>query len=207
MQEVVAVESTTAEARISTLAEAGALIRSTNAAIESLLAHTCEANPGVRADAEFVLQVAELIGHDQQAREGQLTMALADAHRVKANRGGLVPWITKNLDLTPGAARSLALSAREIGRLPQLAESLISGRYGFTTMRALTRTARATKGTKQDLTAALAETLELATNQGVSQANRHVRILEETLDPGRAEELLAKQRQRSFFVSPSARTG
>ena len=88
MQEVVAVERTTAEARISTLAEAGALIRSTNAAIESLLAHTCEANPGVRADAEFVLKVAELIGHDQQAREGQLTIALADAHRVKANRGG-----------------------------------------------------------------------------------------------------------------------
>jgi hypothetical protein len=64
--------------------------------------------------------------------------------------------------------------------------------------RALTRTARAIKNTHHDLTDALTQTLEIATSQGPGEANRHVRTLGETTTPGTAEQLLAKQRARSF---------
>jgi hypothetical protein len=57
------------------------------------------------------------------------------------------------------------------------------------------------------VTAALTKTLELATAGSVTEANRHVRILEETLDPGRAEKLLAQQRQRSFLRMTDCENG
>ena len=145
-----------------------------------------------------LLDAAEMVGRSGQAHDGELIQLLAEAHRVKANPGGLVPWIATHLDVTQGAARGIAQSAREIGHLPELTEALSSGDIGASSMRALTRTARAVKNSEQDLTEALAETLALSTTGNVGEANRHVRTLEETLDPGHAEKLLARQRRRSF---------
>ena len=41
-------------------------------------------------------------------------------------------------------------------------------------------------------------TLDLATNGSVAEVRKHVKVLEETLNPGSAERLLARQRERSF---------
>jgi hypothetical protein len=55
------------------------------------------------------------------------------------------------------------------------------------------------KGTGLDLGEALTAALALSAGQGVGAANKQVRVLEETVDPGRAERLLDKQRSRSFL--------
>jgi hypothetical protein len=76
---------------------------------------------------------------------------------------------------------------------------LSSGKIGADTVRALTRTAKAVVGSGQDQSAELAATLETARSEGVGAANRRVRVLEHTIDPGGSEELLAKQRAKSFL--------
>lgn len=154
-----------------------------------------------------LLEAAELVGRSGQAHEGELVQLLAEAHRFKAGWGGVVPWIVTHLNVTESAARGIARSAREIGHLPELSESLSSGSVGSGTIRALTRTAVAVKDTEQNLTTALGETLHLATTGSVTEANRHVRVLEETIDPGSAEELLAKQRRRSFVRITDCESG
>lgn len=175
--------------------------------IKALLALSLEVEAGDRGGAAELLRVAEVIGRDGQAREGQLLQILAQADRVKAHRGGLAPWISGHLDATDGSARGLARSAREIGRLPELAEPLTSGRIGSATIRTLTRSARAAKAARTDVTEALTATLETATEHGVAQARRQVRVLEETLEPGRGEKLLEAQRRRSFLRLSECESG
>lgn len=180
------------------LAELKELHAAADAKIEQLLALVEHVDEDDREAAVLTLPVAEEIGRSGQVREGVLLRVLAQADRVKANRGGLAPWINTALDVTDGRARGIAQSAREIGHLPELAGPLSSGRIGPATIRALTRTAHAVKGTDRDLVRTLTETLELATAHGATEVNKQVRVLEETIEPGRAEQILARQRERSF---------
>ena len=168
-------------------------------AIKELLALAAEADESDGEAAAALMKAIDEIGRSAQAREGGLVLLLAQAQRMKANRGGLGPWLSTNLDFTKGAARGVAQSARELGHIPELAEPLASGRIGTATIRNLTRTARAVKGTDLDLTQTLTTTLTLVAEQGVGEANKRVRILEETVDPGRAQRILDKQRSRSFL--------
>jgi len=181
------------------IAEIDAAITALDRATEAVLTVARALDAADRAEAGKLLEVAERLGRCGQARHGQLIQILAQVDRVKAVRGGLVPWITTHLDATRGRAQGIAQSARRIGHLPELAEPLSSGRIGDDTIRALTRTARAIKGTDRDQAETLTATLELAQREGVSAANKQVRQLEEIIAPGRAEELLAKQRERAFL--------
>src|SRR5580704_11067995 len=72
----------------------------TNAAIDGFLRLARKTDCADRRAAKMLLSGAERIGIDGQARDGQLTMTLAEMHRVKATRGGLVPWISTHLDVT-----------------------------------------------------------------------------------------------------------
>ena len=179
-------------------AELEALNAAADEAIASILEVAREVDREDRESAQALLIAAEAIGRTEQARHGQLIELLAQADRVKANKGGLAPWIATHLDVTPGRSRAFAQAARRIGHLPELAEPLASGSIGAETVRALTRAARAVEHTDCDRAAVLSEVLDLAKSDGVSAANRHIRNLEEAIDPGRAEELLAAQRRRSF---------
>ena len=184
------------------LREAIAALQAANAAADKAIAAidaaALEIDPNDHEAAALLLEATETVGRSEQARHGQLIRLLAQADRVKANRGGLAPWITTHLDVTPGRSRAIAQSARRIGHVPELAEPLASGSIGADTVRTLTRVARALEHTEHDQTAALTASLELATREGVSAANRQVRELEEAIDPGHGEVLLAKQRERSF---------
>jgi plasmid stabilization system protein ParE len=160
------------------------------------LARGCEAGDG--AGAGVVFEVAEVIGRCGQGLDGQLVQLLAQADRLSARKGVLKPWIATHLDVSDSKARGIAEAARRIGAVPELAESLSSGRVGADTIRALTRTAKAIEGTGQDTAAALIGMLEVSTRDGVSAANREIRELEHALDPGGSQELLGKQRARSF---------
>ena len=175
--------------------------------IAALLASTRDSDPAGREMTEAVLEAVEVVGRSNQAHEGELILLLAEAERHAPRRRGLVPWLSTHLDLSEGAARGLAKSAKKIGHLPELTETLSSGTIGADTMRNLTRTACAVARTEQDLTTALTQTLEISRTEGVGAAKRHVQILEETVDPGRAEKLLNKQRQRSFLRFAECESG
>lgn len=174
--------------------------RGSKAAIGAVLGLASQIDPADEAAAEALLEAVEVIGRAGQANQGQVTLALAQADRVKAGRGGLVPWVSRHLDATPGAARSMVESARELGRLPELAGPLVSGRLGASTIRALTRTACAVKKIDGNVAQEVAKTLDLAGSEGVSAANEHVRILEKSIEePVIAEKPASAQRQRSFL--------
>lgn len=170
-----------------------------DAAIGVVLRLAREIDPADEAGEEALLEAVEAIGSVGQANPGQVTLALAQAHRVKAGRRGLVPWVGRHLAVTPGAARGMVESAREIGRLPELAGPLASGRVGASTIRALARTARAVKETDRDVAGAVTETLDLAGSEGVSAANRHVRKLEKKNEPVGAQPPPGASRQRGFL--------
>jgi len=138
------------------------------------------------------------VGLCEQARHGQLIQLLGQAERVKAHRAGVKAWVATHLDVSDGKARGIAQAARRIGMLPELAGALSSGRVGADTVRALSRTVKAVEGSGQDQAVALTATLETAKCEGVGAANRRVRVLEHTIDPGSSEELLSKQRAKCF---------
>ena len=154
---------------------------------------------GDRKSEGVLLEAAEVIGTCEQAKHGQLIQLLAQAERiVEMPRAGMKAWIGAHLDVTSSKAHSLANAARRIGAMPELAEPLSSGRVGADTVRVLARTAQAVEGTSRNVVTALTETLQIATGDGVAAANKHVRILEHTVDPGGPEEILARQRAKSY---------
>jgi Domain of unknown function (DUF222)/HNH endonuclease len=160
------------------------------------LARTIDA--GDRDRAGVLLEVAGVVGWCEQARHGQLIQLLGQVERVRAHRAGVKAWVATHLDVSEGRARGIAQAARRVGALPELAESLSSGEVGADTIRALARTVKAVEGSGKDQGIELAATLETARCEGVGAANRRVRVLEHAIDPGGSEELLAKQRARSF---------
>jgi hypothetical protein len=171
-----------------------------NREFEEILALARQAHAGCRKTEPVLLSAAEAAGVGEQARHGQLIQALAQVDRIKLNpnRGGLVPWIVTHLDVTRGRARSIALAARQIGAVPELAALLSTGRIGTETVRVLTRAACAVKDTNHDEVEIITATQDLASREGIAAANRYVRNLEEIADPRLAAKLLAQQRQRSF---------
>ena len=187
-----------AEALRGALAElvaANAIVEERIAAVLEL-ARLVEDREGVGVGV--VLEAAEVVGRCEQARHGQLIQLLGQAERVKAHRAGLKAWVATHLDVSDGRARGIAQAAKRIGALPELAESLSSGRVGADTVRVLSRTMKAVEGSGQDQGIELTATLETAQCEGVGAANRRVRLLEHTIDPGGSEELLVKQRAKSF---------
>jgi hypothetical protein len=166
---------------------------------EHLHALLLDLDPEDRKSAPLLLDLAEAAGICEQARYGQLIQILAQAERVKATaKGGIIPWVATHLDTTKGRALAMANSAREIGAEPELAQILSSGQIGSDTVKMLARTSRATKTSSKDKTEALTEALEISLREGVTAANKHVRLLEEALDPGQAKKILDQQRARSF---------
>jgi hypothetical protein len=184
------------------LREELAALVAANAVVEERIAAVLDlartVDVGDREGAEALLDGAEVIGRCEQARHGQLIQLLGQADRVRAHRAGVKAWVATHLDVSEGRARGIGQAARRIGALPELAASLSSGRVGADTVRALSRTVKAVEGSGQDQSVELAATLEAATREGVGAANRRVRVLEHTIDPGGSEELLAKQRAKSF---------
>ena len=123
-----------------------------NAIVEERIAAVLELARSVddREGVGVVLEAAEVVGRCEQARHGQLIQFLGQAERVKAHRAGLKAWVATHLDVSDGRARGIAQAAKRIGALPELAESLSSGRVGADTVRVLSRTVKAVEGSGQD---------------------------------------------------------
>jgi hypothetical protein len=184
------------------LREELAALVAANAVVEERIKRILELARTIDADdreaAGALLDAAQFVGWCEQARHGQLIQLLGQADRIRAHRAGVKAWVATHLDVSEGKARGIGQAARRIGALPELAESLSSGQVGADTVRALSRTVKAVEGSGQDRSTELAATLETARLEGVGAANRRVRVLEHTIDPGGSEELLVKQRAKSF---------
>ena len=166
--------------------------------IERVLASAREIDAADTEAVAVLWEVAGAIGRCEQARHGQLVQMLAQADKAGTRKGVLKPWIATHLDVSDSRARGIAEAARRIGDVPELAESLSSGRVGADTVRALTRTAKAVEGSGKETTATLTEMLEVSQRNGVTAANREIRELEHALDPGSSRDVLSRQRARSF---------
>ena len=154
------------------------LAREIDVRVGRVLALADEVGVGDGVGVEALLGGAEVVGRMGRGCQGKFAVLLARVVRLRAGRGGLVPFVAGVWDVTPGVARGIVRSVREIGWVPELVGPLVSGRIGGGTIRALTRTAVAVRGTGRDLVGALVETLEVSAVRGVGEANRHVRELE-----------------------------
>jgi hypothetical protein len=170
-----------------------------NRAVALILEESRGFEAGDGEAAEVMFEVAKLIGQSEQARHGQLVQVLAQADRACGRKGVLKPWVATQLDVTDSKARGIAQSAKLVGAVPELSDTLSSGNIGADTIRALARTAKAIKGTEKNVVDTLTEMLQLAERDGVTAVNREIRKLEHHLDPVSSEEVLAGQRARSFL--------
>ena len=145
-----------------------------------------------------LLSVARAVDQVERTGHGLMLQILAQANQAKAAPGGIGPWLTAELGYQPGRGRALAQDARRIGAMPGLVQKLTSGQLGRDTTRILSRTVHALHNTQHDPAQAVAETLALLDTDGITRAEEHVRALEHTVEPGRARDLQARQRARSF---------
>jgi hypothetical protein len=144
------------------------------------------------------VEMVRAIDGVERTGQGLLLRVLARVDKAKVVPAGVGTWLTAELGYQPGRGRALAQDARRLGALPALAEQLSSGQLGRDTTRVLSRIHRAVAGTAQDPEQAVAEALEVVERDGIQEAEKHVRALEHTVDPGRAEDLRSRQRARSF---------
>jgi hypothetical protein len=140
----------------------------------------------------------EQVGQAAQALHGHLLLLVAEGDRHGIAPGGIGPWLASTLDFTQGRARTLAEDARRLAGVPELEAELCSGRIGQDTVRALSRTVKATRRTELNLLEEAAETLRVARERGARAGLDRVRVLEEYADPGSVEKRHAQQRERSF---------
>jgi HNH endonuclease len=167
-------------------------------ALDEIRLVVAEAMQDPAADAEALLELVRAVDLVERTGHGLMLRVLARVDQVKAAPAGVGPWLTSELGYQPGRGRAVAQDARRIGNLPVLAEKLASGHLNAGQTRMLARAEHAVKGTDQDATHAVTQTLTILETTGIQQAGDHVRALEHTMDPGRADTLQTRQRARSF---------
>jgi hypothetical protein len=194
MNHTTTIESTTA-------IEAKARIEDALEVIRSAVSQMLAAGAGMQdlaADHAGLLVVAQVVDRVERTGHGLLLTVLARIDQAKAVKGGVGPWLTAQLGYQPGRGRVVAQDARRIGSLPELAEPLTTGRLLPGDTRVLARAVHAVRATVHDPARVVTDTLTILTDHGPQQAEEHVRTLEHTVDPGRAQDLKARQRARSF---------
>jgi hypothetical protein len=150
------------------------------------------------AAPELLLELARAVDGVARTGHGLLVQVLARVDQVKAARGGTGAWLTAQLGYPPGRARALAEDARRLGCLPEVTQQLMDGALPAGATRVLARAAHAASTTRQDPATTVADTLSTLHRDGIQAAERHVRILEHTLDPAHGEQLRTRQRAASF---------
>lgn len=182
--------------QLAAIAEAQAMLAR---ASESVLACAGGLERSDREACGLLLEAADAFGHAEQAEHGRLLLLLAQVDRLKAVRGGIKAWVATHLSVTDGRARAIAQQARRIGAIPELAAPLASGAVGADVASVLAHTAKAVSGTGMDTVTAVTDVLETVQASGVGAARRQAHVLEEALKPGTAEDLIARQRARSYY--------
>jgi hypothetical protein len=156
---------------------------------------------------EVLLELARAVDGVVRSSHGLLVQILARMDEVKAVRGGVTTWLTAQLGYSPGRARGLASDARRLRALPEVTEQLTCGVLPVGAERVLARAAQAAVSTERDTAETVADTLDILQRDGMQAAEREVRHLEHTVQPGKAEQDRARQRTASFLRLSTCESG
>ncbi|HEY3871882.1 MAG TPA: hypothetical protein VGM10_26200 [Actinocrinis sp.] len=170
------------------------------AAVAGVLAQ----DPAARPD---LLALASTVDAMTRTAHGMLMQVIARIDQIKAVRGEVATWLTAQLGYSPGRARGLASDARRLRELPEVTEQLTCGALPVGAERVLARAAQAAVNTERDTAESVADTLEILQRDGMQAAEREVRHLEHTVQPGKAEHDRARQRTASFLRLSTCESG
>jgi hypothetical protein len=141
-----------------------------------------------------VIEQLSLLGRVQH---GMLLQFLARAHETRTLPGGAPTWLAQTQGLSNGHARTLTQDARCLISDREISTGLTEGRFSSDATRLLARYKKAIADTILDSPRTISEAITRIETDGITAAARHIPRLEEHLDPGQEEELLARQRLRS----------
>jgi hypothetical protein len=142
-----------------------------------------------------------------RVQHGMLLQFLACARKNRALPGGAGDWLAATQCLSKGHARTLARDANRVTTNPEVLRQLTEGRLSPCATRVIARYMKAVAGTVLDTPQTITDALTCIETEGVTEASRRIPKLDEQLDPEQLEELLVKQRARSFARMSRTDTG
>lgn len=148
------------------------------------------------ANLTAAIEELSLLGRVQH---GMLMQFLARAHQARAVPGGVPAFLAETQGVSHGRARSLVEDAQRITVDPEINKHLSEGRLSPEGTRVLARTLKAVAGAEADTQRqAVVDAIATIETEGVTRAVRQIPRLEEETDPGPLDEVVARQRSRSF---------
>lgn len=151
-----------------------------------------EPNPCIKAAIEEL----SLLGRVQH---GLLLQFLARAHDKRAVPGGVPAFLAATQGVSLGRARTLVADAQRIGADPETNEHLAEGRFSSEGTRVIARTLKAVIGMEAGTQRqAVVDAIETMETEGVTKAAQRIPRFEEKSEPGSLEDIVARQRIRSF---------
>ena len=142
-----------------------------------------------------------------RVQHGMLLQFLACARKKRSLPGGAADWLASTQCLSNGHARTLARDANRVTTNPEVIRRLTEGGLSPDATRVIARYMKAVAGTVLDTRQTITDAITCIETEGVTEAARRIPKLDERLDPEEREELLAKQRARSFARMSRTDTG
>jgi hypothetical protein len=142
-----------------------------------------------------------------RVQHGMLLQFLACAGKKRSLPGGAADWLASTQCLSNGHARTLARDANRVTTNPEVIRRLTEGRLSPDATRVIARYMKAVAGTVLDTPQTITDAITCIETEGVTEASRRIPKLDERLDPEQLEELLTKQRARSYARMSRTDTG
>jgi hypothetical protein len=153
-------------------------------------------DPDANSCMKAAIEALSLLGRVQH---GTLTQFLARAHQNRALPGGVPAFLAATQGVSHGRARSLVEDAQRITVQPEINQYLAEGRLSPEGTRVVARTLKAVIGMKAETQRqAVVDAMETIEAKGVTEANRQIPRFEEKSESGSLEDIIARQRLRSF---------
>lgn len=134
-----------------------------------------------------------------RVQHGLLVQFLARAHHKRALPGGVPAFLAATQGVSLGRARTLVDDAQRITADLGINECLSEGRLTPEGTRVVARTLKAVVGMEADTQRqAVVDVIETLEAEGVTKAAQQIPRFEEKGEPGALEEIVARQRIRSF---------
>ena len=151
-------------------------------------------------DANSYTQAAiEALGLLGRVQHGTLMQFLARAHQRRAVPGGVPAFLAATQGVSHGRARALVEDAQRITVEPEVNEYLAEGRLGPEGTRVIARTLKAVAGMEADTQRqAVVDAMSTMEAEGVTKAAQQIPRFEEQSEPESLEDIMVRQRKRSF---------
>lgn len=171
-------------------------LRTTSA---SLFEYIDGAEPGDGETNSCIKAAIEELSLLGRVHHGTLMQFLARAHHSRAVPGGVPAFLAATQGVSLGRARTLVADAQRITVDPEINECLSEGRLAPEGTRVIARTLKAVVGMEADTQRqAVLDAITTIETEGVTKAAQQIPRFEEKCEPGSLEDIVARQRIRSF---------